>query len=294
LRPGVLMGTVERVSVRPFRFGMSVHTPGRARAAWQALARQIEDLGYDVLTVPDHLGMPAPFPGLLAAAEVTDLRLGTYVLNTGFYRPALLARDAAHVNLFTDGRLELGLGAGFAREEFDAAGLTFRPGGERIDFLAETITALRAAIPGYGATNPPLLLAGNGDRMLRLAAREADMVGFSAGSSARQGVDPRAELAERVRFLRAEAGARFTEIELNLTILVFSITGGAAPDLAGLRQFAPGLTDEQLLALPNVLTGSAHRIVEQLHDLRENFGISYFTVVEQHITEFATIIDMLR
>jgi probable F420-dependent oxidoreductase len=110
---------------RPFRFGVTLLSTG-SRSEWQAKARQVQELGYDVLQVPDHLGMPAPFPALVSAAEMTStLRLGTFVLNTGFYHPAVLARDVAETDQLTDGRLELGLGTGYAEAEFEAAGLPF-------------------------------------------------------------------------------------------------------------------------------------------------------------------------
>ena len=96
------------MTTRSFRFGVSLLNVG-SRSAWRARAREVEDLGYDVLQIPDHLGMPAPFPALVAAADVTSIRLGTYVLNTGILSPAYLARDVAEVQRLTDGRLELGL-----------------------------------------------------------------------------------------------------------------------------------------------------------------------------------------
>src|SRR4051812_20355115 len=112
--------------VKDFRFGLSLHD-ARSRATFQDAARRVEDLGFDVLHVPDHLGAPAPFPALMSAAVVTStLRLGTFVLNAGFYKPALLARDVAAMRDLTDGRFELGLGTGYVRTEFEAAELRAR------------------------------------------------------------------------------------------------------------------------------------------------------------------------
>src|ERR1700754_4676440 len=102
----------------PFRFGISLFNVG-SRSAWRARVREVEDLGYDVLQVADHLGMAAPFPALVAAADVTSIRLGTFVLNAGILHPAYLARDVADVYRLTDGRLELGLGAGYVQAEFE-------------------------------------------------------------------------------------------------------------------------------------------------------------------------------
>src|SRR4051794_9272258 len=108
-----------------FRFGVNVMAPG-SRSEWVSRAHRAEMLGYDVFAVPDNLGMPAPFPTLLLAAEATErIRLGTFVLKTPFYNPVLLARDVAALDQFSGGRVELGLGAGYAKDEFDAAGIPF-------------------------------------------------------------------------------------------------------------------------------------------------------------------------
>ena len=130
------------MSNHPFRFGASLVSVG-SRAAWRDRVREVEDLGYDVLQVPDHLGMPSPFPALVAAADVTNMRLGTYVLNAGIVSPAYLARDVADVHRLTDGRLELGLGAGYVPGEFEAAGLPFGAGGERVRLLEAILAATR-------------------------------------------------------------------------------------------------------------------------------------------------------
>ena len=83
------------MDVRSFRLGASLPLGGPSRSDWRARVREVEDLGYDILQVPDHLGMAAPFPALVAAADVTGIRLGTYVLNGGLLSPAYLARDIA-------------------------------------------------------------------------------------------------------------------------------------------------------------------------------------------------------
>lgn len=124
---------------RPFRFGVSLLTSASA-AEWRAKCRRAEDLGYDVLLVPDHLGMPAPFPALVAAAAERP-RLGTFVLDAGFWNPVLPAREVATTAALTGGRLELGLGTGL------------RAGGAR---------AGRAAVRGAGRTGGPSAAHGRG------------------------------------------------------------------------------------------------------------------------------------
>lgn len=130
------------VSPRPFRFGVNLMTSAPAEE-WRAKCRRAEELGYDVILVPDHLGMPAPFPALVAAAEATERpRLGTFVLNAGLWNPALLAREVATTDALTGGRLELGLGAGYVQAEHDSAGLPFGTPGERVDHLRRTVEEL--------------------------------------------------------------------------------------------------------------------------------------------------------
>lgn len=127
---------------RPFRFGVNLLAPAPVDE-WRAKCRRAEELGYDVILVPDHLGMPAPFPSLVAAAEVTERpRLGTFVLNAGFWNPALLAREVATTDALTGGRLELGLGTGYVQAEHDRAGLPWGSPRERVDHLQHTIEEL--------------------------------------------------------------------------------------------------------------------------------------------------------
>lgn len=127
---------------RPFRFGVNLMASAPADE-WSAKCRRAEELGYDVILVPDHLGMPAPFPALVAAARATERpRLGTFVLNAGLWNPALLAREVATTDALTGGRLELGLGTGYVRAEHDAAGLPFGSPGERVDHLRRTVEEL--------------------------------------------------------------------------------------------------------------------------------------------------------
>src|SRR3954466_952198 len=127
---------------RSFRFGVNLVTPASAEE-WRAKCRRAEELGYDVILVPDHLGMVAPFPALVAAATVTERpRLGTFVLNAGFWNPALLAREVATTDALTGGRLELGLGTGYVQAEHDTAGLPYGSPGERVDHLVRTVAEL--------------------------------------------------------------------------------------------------------------------------------------------------------
>ncbi|MGI5143531.1 TIGR03621 family F420-dependent LLM class oxidoreductase [Streptomyces sp. CA-106110] len=276
----------------PFRFGVSLFNVG-SRSAWRARVRQVEDLGYDVLQVPDHLGMAAPFPAVVAAADVTSIRLGTFVLNAAILSPAYLARDVADVYRLTDGRLELGLGAGYVPAEFEAVGVPFCTGGQRLRKLEATLAATRTLLAAEADTPvPPIMLGGAGDRMLALAGREADIFSFSIMAGVMAGVAPEDALARRVQVLREAAGDRFDDVELNLFVAAVGESAEKV-DLAIIRQ-ASGFDDAQLTQLPGVLLGSPREIADRLLRYREEFGLSYISVLEPHMATFAEVIKHLR
>jgi probable F420-dependent oxidoreductase len=280
------------MSNRPFRFGVSLFNVG-SRSMWRDRVREAEDLGYDVLQVPDHLGMPSPFPALVAAADVTNMRLGTYVLNVGIVSPEYLARDVADAHRLTDGRLELGLGAGYVPAEFEAAGVPFGTGGERLRKLEATLTKTRGILAAEADKPvPPIMLAGSGDRILRLGAREADIFSFAITAGVTAGVAPEQAFARRVQVLREAAGDRFDDVELNLFVAAVGESVDTL-DLTIIRQ-ASGLDDRQLSQLPGVLAGAPGEIAERLQRYREEYSISYISVLEPHMAAFAEVIKRLR
>lgn len=268
--------------MRAFRFGVTM-LAAASRQRWTDQCRQAEDLGYDVISVADHLKYVAPFPAVMLAAAATErVRVGTFVLNAAFYNPTLLARDVAGAHEFTGGRLELGLGAGYVKAEFDAAGIEFPPPGARIDHLERTVEALE---PG-----PSLLIGGSGDRLLTLAAKHADIIGFP-GSGFADGqmyvFDP-ADVAERVEFTRNALGPRVDEVEFNILLQVV----GAAPDPTGplVRHLAP----DRIADAPAVLVGSPREMADRLLERRERFGFSYVSVLERNLANLAPVIELLR
>ncbi len=272
---------------KEFRFGVGV-TRVRSRTELEQSARRAEALGFDVLQVPDHLGGPAPFPVLTAIAMATStLRVGTFVVNSAFYRPALLARDVEALHTLSDGRFELGLGTGYVKEEFDAAGIPFPSAGDRVDHLKATAEYMAAQLPDV-----PIMIAGNGDRVLRTAARVADIIGFTGGD--RAATADRDPLAERITFVRDAAGDRFDDLELNLAITAMPVDGSGRPDLTIPRISLPGLSDEELLRHPGVLSGSTERIAEQIIRYRDVYGISYLIVQMRHAEAFGKVIEVLR
>lgn len=269
---------------RNFRFGVSLRT-AKTHSQVAESAHRAEDQGFDILHVPDHLGAPAPFPSLMTAANATStLRVGTFVFNACFYKPALLARDIEALRDLSGGRFDAGLGAGYVREEFEAAELPFPSARERIDYLRHMTTYVAERVPDV-----PILIAGNGDRLLTVAAETADIVGLTGGSHVDG--DP---LKERIDFVRNAAGSRFDDLELNIAITAMPAAGSELPDLSMPRRFLPDLTDEQLLRHPGVLSGSISAIADRLRELRETYGISYFIVQAAHAEQFAKVIAELR
>jgi probable F420-dependent oxidoreductase len=273
--------------VKDFRFGIGLRN-AKSQSSIQDWARRIEDFGYDVLHVPDHLGMAAPFPTLtMVAAGTRTLRVGTFVLNTGFYKPALLARDVGAMRDLTDGRFELGLGTGYVREEFEAAELPYPSARQRIDHMEHVIEYMREHLPDV-----PILIAGNGDRVLTVAAKQADIIGFTGGDRAPGAEDD--PLADRIEFVRSAAPDRFDKLELNVALTAMPIDGSGMPDLKIPRQFLPHLTDEELLRHPGVLSGSTRDMADRIRNYRDSYGVSYIIVQAPHAESFSKVIAELR
>lgn len=269
-----------------FRFGVGLRV-AKSLSSVQDEARRAEDLGFDVLHLPDHIGAPAPFPTLMAAAAATEtLKVGTFVLNACFYKPALLARDVRALRDLSGGRFELGLGAGYARHEFEAAELRYPSARERIEYLAHVTEYMGEHLPDV-----PVLIAGNGDRLLTVAARLADIVGLTGGQPVTDAADP---LAERIDFVRRAAGDRFGDLELNIAITALPRDGSGQPDLSITRRALPHMSEEELLATPAVLSGSTRDIADTIRRYRDAYGVSYVIVQDKHAEAFSKVIAELR
>ncbi len=289
--------------------------------------RAAERYGYDTVFAADHLGTPAPFPALAAAAAVTErLKVGTLVLNAGFWNPSLLARDVATTDLLTGGRLELGLGAGHMKWEFDEAGIVWEKFGarvERLERIIDELGRLFAAGPyeqqrkiheamgvpplkpvqkrGFGGYGPPLIIGGTGDRVLKVAAERADVVGI-AGAYQVEGQPPgtfrigtAAETADRVRYTRECAGDRADELEwqvLTQAVIVTDDRRAAAERLLG--RFGPMMEVEEMLDTPFLLIGTIDQMAEQILRDRERFGFTYYTVHGPFMETFAPVIERVR
>lgn len=295
-------------------------------AGFAETCRRMERLGYDSVFVGDHLGMPAPFPALVAAASATErLRVGTLVLNAPFWNAALLAREIATTDVLTSGRLELGLGSGHMKWEFDAAGIPWEPFGVRADGLASLIDELNRlfADPGYaeqaaardafgmpllrptqrigfGGHGPPLIVGGTGDRLLRLAGATADIIsvagvlqvpGQPAGTLRTLSAE---EADERIAFARACAGDRADSVEWHTLLQAVLETDDREATARTIAEQFGTVTAEQVLQTPFALLGTVDEMAQQLRAHRGRYGFTYFSVHGPYAETFARVMDRIR
>jgi probable F420-dependent oxidoreductase len=307
--------------MKPFRFGVNLRSAG-SRVEWVDKARKLEDLGYSSLTVPDHLAeMFAPMPALVSAAAATKtIRVGTAVLNNDFRHPVLVAREAATVDLLTDGRLELGLGAGYVKSEYEQSGLRFDLGGARVERLAEAAVIIKRLLAGeqvaftgrhYRVTDhkihplpvqqphPPILIGGNGPQLLTLAAKEADIVGLTGITFRRGGTEPdlsawkAAVVDDRVQLVREAAGDRYERLELNALVQRVIVTGDRRKAAEELTRRWTQLSVEEILQSPYALVGTVDELVEDLQARRMRWGLSYFVTHEPYVDALAPVVARL-
>ena len=290
--------------------------------------RRIEELGFSTFLIRDHVvpdffgDQPAPLIGLASAAGSTSsLRLGTMVLAVDYRHPVMLAKEAATLDLLSGGRLELGLGAGWLRREYDGAGIPFESAGIRIERLEETVHILGGLFgPGpfsfagkhYTVTDldgypkpaqrprPPILIGGGRRRVLALAGRVADIVGILTTSVATGTVvdDPSersaASVQEKLGWVREGAGSRFPDIELSLipTLVLEKDRERAAAELIAARGWN-GVTPAGVLAMPSVFIGSLDDIAEQMEERRARYGFSYYVVSDRQLDRAAPLVARL-
>lgn len=331
MRPAAVprTGGGDGVRARPFRFGLEAQRlQPTSRAAWCDLARKVEALGFDTLLVDDHIGRQlAPLTALAVAAAATNqVRLGSFVFANDFRHPAQLAAEVASLDVLSEGRMEVGLGTGYAAEDYSQPGVTMDPPLVRIERLAEAVDLVKGFFTGEPVTfqgryytaqdligsprpvqrpRPPLLLGGGGRRILSLAAREADIVSVNVRSRPGGGLDFTNMTAEatarKVAWVRAEAGERFPALELNILVPVVMVTGDprrAAQSFIDMgRQrygMRPGeVTVEQLLESPHCLIGTVEEMVARLRAVRERYGFSYIATWDSNLDAFAQVVERL-
>jgi probable F420-dependent oxidoreductase len=312
---------------RPFRFGLQAARLTDPQQ-WVDLARTAERSGYATLMVPDHLGRLGTFPALMSAAAVTSqIKLATYVLNQDFRPPAILAQDAASMQVLTGGRLELGIGAGWARTEYLRAGLTYDPASVRVARLGEYVQLVKCLLqattpvtfagqffrtegfqplPG-NANPPPILIGGGSPKILAMAGRLADIISVSTRASADGRVDmPNIRLSaveDKVRFIREAAPERFAQIELNMTIRELRLTNdrrSTARELLNEWARLPErhanldqLSEDDVLDSPHMALGTVDQIVAQLVAARDRWGFAYIQVGSTDAAAVAPILERL-
>jgi len=315
----------------PFRFAVQATNAAGGRE-WRDTVRKIEDLGYSTLFLADHYLGPgparraahtprqdlAPIAAMAAAAAVTGtLRIGCRVFCIDYHVPAVLAKEAATLDLLSDGRLELGIGAGWSGVEYDALGLDFDRPGRRIAKLAEVVALIRAhwqgdeldysgdfvRVHGYAGRprpvqqpHPPIMIGGGGQRVLSLAGREADIVSISSVPFVARdadGLDPQAVAQRRIKFVRTAAGERYAQLDVESSPYFTEITDDPETVLAGLAK-STGIAADLLRDHPNVLIGSSESVVELLHSRRETLGVNYITVQQTQIESFAPVVALLH
>ncbi len=305
---------------RPFRFGVQLKGPADP-AAWRETARKAEDLGWSCLTMADHFTDElAPLPALVAAADATStLRIGTMVLANDYRHPVVLAKDAATLDVLSGGRLELGIGAGWMTSDYEAAGIPYDRAGLRIDRLAEALAVLKGLFADEPCTfagdhyrvtgldgrpkpvqrpHPPIVIGGGGERVLRLAAREADIIAINVNLAAGV-IDERAfptgtaaATERKLSWIRDAAGPRMDDIELHVRVHLALVTDdrdGMADALAG----GFGLTPDEARATPHALAGTVEQICDDLVERRERYGISYIGLSGDQLEAFAPVLARL-
>jgi probable F420-dependent oxidoreductase len=307
-------------SRRPFRFAVQEHQAESA-SAWREKARLVESIGYSALYLPDHFSdLPGPIAALMAAAAATTkLRVGSLVFDNDYRHPVVLAKEAATIDLLSDGRFDLGLGAGWLTSDYEKSGIPLDPVSIRIERMEEGLRVIKGLFAGgsfsftgkhYQIKNlvgtpvpvqkphPPILIGGGGRRMLSLAAREADIVninynlatGSASGAVAKTGTAQATD--EKLGWIREAAGDRFDKIELGAYIYRAGVTEDRDAVAAAFSSTL-GLEPTGLLEMPHVLFGTVDQIIEDLRSRRERFGFSYVILPGDVAEDFAPVVERL-
>jgi probable F420-dependent oxidoreductase len=311
-------------AVRPFRFGLGPAglDPLRSAATWRDFARRVEGLGYASLCLGEHID-GRPSPGVMAvaiASWTTTLRAAVHMYAADFHHPAMLAREVATIAMLADGRLDVGLGAGWMATDYGRLGITLDRPAVRIERLRETAELVRATwsqeavsvhgahvrvddltgAPLLGGAPPPrLVMGGGGRRMLTVAARTADVVSINvrleSGQLGRErgATATREATDDKLSVLRAAAGDRFEDLVLQLQLHHVEVT----PDRERALERASselGMDPVEADASPHVLVGSVDQICDRLVALRDDLGVSELCCPAGVADAFAPVVARLR
>jgi probable F420-dependent oxidoreductase len=323
------------MSPKPFRFGLQAFNP-KSPAAWRDMVRKAEELGYSSYHLADHFFGPGPaqestahppqliaaVPAIAMALEMTSsIKVGCRVFCMDYREPVILAKEAATMDYLSDGRLELGLGAGWIRAEYEAAGIPFMDIQKRLDKFEEVVAGVKAFMSGEELSidgeyikwqgfsgiparpqRPPIMIGGGSKRVLGIAGREADIVSLNfnnrAGTLGPDGMmsGMAAQTARKIEWIKAGAGERFAGIELEIGAYLTVVTDHQEATAAAIAD-PFGMPVADLLAGPHNLIGSVDYICEELQRRRETYGISYITVLDDGennmVEQFAPVVARL-
>ena len=274
-----------------------------------------------MLTMPDHFtDQLAPVPALMSVADATTkLRVGALVWDNDYKHPVVLAKELATMDLLTDGRLELGIGAGWMISDYEQSGIPYERAGLRIDRMIEGIDVMKGCFAQgafsyagkhYTITNydglpkplqapcPPILIGGGGKRVLTYAAQVADIIGINATMSA-GAVGPEAistmtaeAVDGKVDIIRETAGDRFNHVEMNIRAFLVNITDDAAGAISRLAA-GMGVEESMVAETPFALMGPPSKLIEDLIARRERWGFSYVIVGGEDVEKFAPVVAAL-
>jgi len=307
---------------RKFRFGVITPTCASGKQLTEQ-ARRAEALGYSSLFVPDHFVDHdlAPTVALAHVAAVTDqLRVGPLVLGNDYKHPVVLAREMATLDLLSDGRLELGIGAGWMTVDYEKAGMPLDRPGVRIARLAESITILKGLFapgpftfhgehyrvteldgmpkPAQGA-NLPFLVGGGGRKILGLAAREAQIVGINANLKTGEGESRETAQSllpgatdQKLAWLREAAGAGYDDLEIQTLLGFVHVTADPSGIVKAMAD-SFGVSEADAVLAPATLVGSVEGIIELLEQRRERWQMSYIVVPIEATETLAPVVARL-
>lgn len=292
-----------------------------SRLDWLERLRRVEDLGYSSVVMPDHFSHQlSPVPALMVAAENSNLRVGSLVLANDYRHPVILAKEAATIDILSEGRLEVGVGAGWMRSDYEESGIAYDPPPVRMSRFEEGLSVLKGAwgegpfsfdghhykVKNYDGfpkpvqkPHPPILIGGGGKRVLSIAAREADIIGINpnhAPGAFDEQVkrDSTAQRADRkLRWIREQAGDRFADIEFSVLTYVVAVTRRRRR-VAKERAPLYFLSRDEFRELPYALVGTVRQICDAVEYRRERWALSYFVVSESVMEEFAPVVERLR
>lgn len=323
------------MSQKPFRFGLQAFNP-KSPSAWREMLTRVEDLGYSAYHLADHILGPGPaiesaahppqllaaVPAMAMALEYTDtIKVGARVFCMDYRDPVMLAKEAATMDYLSDGRLELGIGAGWIEAEYEAVDIPFKPIGERLDKFEDVVAALKAFFSGEPLSidnnhirwqgfsgiparpdAPSIMIGGGSKRILTIAGREADIVSLNFNNRAGMlGPDGMMsglaeQTAKKVKWIQEGAGERFEQVELEIGAYLTVVTDHQEATAAAIAE-PMGFSVDDLLAGPHNLIGSVDYICEELQRRRELYGISYITVLDDGennmVEQFAPVVAKL-